>query len=280
MNETKRDALAKAPVEGLAQLPDHHNLRALASDLLNSGLFPAVKNVAGAITIIEYGRELGIPPVAALQTMAIVQGRLCMEAKAMLALYQNHGGRIGILERSKTVARIEFSKDGMKPYVHEYTMEQAKQEKLSGKDNWLKMPETMLFWRAVATGIRLFDPGSVFGLYSKEEMADVTVQFNGSAPATEIKNDSDPIKAELEADGQVVNEPSPQIAGSGKFEYLDRFAKAKKRLGDHLYYEILGTFRYKHVNQVPVEGREKILAVMNQAREDMKKSADKETELF
>lgn len=202
MNETKRDSLAKATPEGMAQLPDHGNLRALAGDLLNSGLFPAVKNVAGAITIIEYGRELGIPPVAALQTMAIVQGRLCMEAKAMLAVFQSHGGRIKILERSKTAARVELAKEGLENYVHEYTMDQARQEKLSGKDNWLKMPETMLFWRAIATGIRLFDPGSIFGLYSKEEMVDVAVRFSGPLPTTEV------------VEGEVVEEkavPKPPV---------------------------------------------------------------------
>ena len=53
-------------------IPSAQNLRMLAQDLLNSGLFPNIKNVAGAITVIEYGKELGIPPVAALQTMSIV----------------------------------------------------------------------------------------------------------------------------------------------------------------------------------------------------------------
>ncbi len=155
-------------------IPSAQNLRMLAQDLLNSGLFPNIKNVAGAITVIEYGKELGIPPVAALQTMSIVNGRLCLEAKAIMAVFQNHGGKIKILERSKAVARIELSKEGQEPYTHEYTMEQAKTEKLAGKDNWIKMPETMLFWRVVATGIRLFDPGAIFGLYSKEEMYDLS----------------------------------------------------------------------------------------------------------
>jgi hypothetical protein len=155
-------------------IPSAQNLRMLAQDLLNSGLFPNIKNVAGAITVIEYGKELGIPPVAALQTMSIVNGRLCLEAKAIMAVFQNHGGKIKILERSKTLAKIELSKEGQESYVHEYTMEQAKTEKLAGKDNWLKMPETMLFWRAVATGIRLFDPGAIFGLYSREELNDLS----------------------------------------------------------------------------------------------------------
>lgn len=254
MSEMKKDALAKAPAEGLAQLPDHRNLRALASDLLNSGLFPAVKNVSGAITIIEYGRELGIPPVAALQTMAIVQGRISLEAKGMMALFQNKGGRIKILERSKTVARIELSKDGREPHVHEYTMEQAKQEKLSGKDNWLKMPETMLFWRAVSTGIRLFDPGSVFGLYSTEEMRDVDVPYNGTIPAAEVKAEVVDPQAELEADGEVVNE-----APAGTFDKLDKFAKAKKELGVEAYYECLARFQYKHANKIPPDERLKVL---------------------
>lgn len=182
-DEIKQDAIVKGSATAV-EIPSAQNLRLLAQDLMNSGMFPAVRNVAGAITIIEYGRELGIPPVAALQTMAIVNGRLCMEAKAMLALFQNHGGRVKILERSKTVARIEFSKDGMEAYVHEYTLEQAKQERLSDKDNWKKMPETMLFWRAVATGIRLYDPGAIFGIYSKEELLDVG--GNGGGVATTL----------------------------------------------------------------------------------------------
>ncbi|MFA5377596.1 MAG: hypothetical protein WC455_17730 [Dehalococcoidia bacterium] len=179
MTET---AIIKHEEKPLAIVPSAQNLRMLSQDLLNSGMFPAVKNVAGAITIIEYGRELGIPPVAALQTMSIVNGKLCMESKAILALFQNHGGKIKIIERSKVRAKIEFSKNGNEPYVHEYTMEQAKTEQLAGKAMWTKIPETMLFWRAIATGIRAYDPGTMFGLYSKEEVVDFTEKPD--APAT------------------------------------------------------------------------------------------------
>ena len=215
MTETKETAIVKREVQELAKptgnLPSAQNLRMLAQDLLNSGMFPAVKNVAGAVTIIEYGRELSIPPVAALQTMAIVNGRLCMEAKAMQAIFQNHGGDIKIIERSKVRAKIELSKVGREPYVHEYTMEQAKQEKLSGKDNWTKMPETMLYWRAVATGIRLYDPGVIFGLYSKEELTDIAVpsekQDNpGRGIATHT---GEPVKTQPSA-SQAVKTATPQ----------------------------------------------------------------------
>ena len=174
MSDEKQESIVKA--NDTAIVPDHRNLRSLAMDLLKSGLFGQVKSVEGAITVIEYGRELGIPPVAALQTMAIVQGKLCMEAKAMLALFQNHGGKTKIVERSKTRCQIEFSKPGMEPYAHEYTIEHARAEKLDQKDNWKKMPETMLFWRCVATGIRAYDPGAIFGLYSKEELVDYSPQ--------------------------------------------------------------------------------------------------------
>jgi hypothetical protein len=174
--DEKETAIVKRPEQEVSTLlPSAQNLRMLAQDLLNSGLFPGVKNIAGAITVIEFGRELGIPPVSALQTMAVVNGRLCMESKALLALFQKNGGRIKIVERSKIRAKIELSKDGMETYVHEYTMEQAKTERLSEKDTWKKMPETMLYWRAIATGIRAYDPGAIFGLYSKEEMADISV---------------------------------------------------------------------------------------------------------
>ena len=61
-------------------------------------------------------------------------------------------------------------------------------------------------------------------------------------------------RAELEADGEVVNE-----APAGKFDYLPAFAEAKKALGAEAYYECLARFKYDHANKIPVDKRLEVL---------------------
>ena len=51
----------------------------LGTALYKSEMFPNVKSSDAAIAIIEYGRELGLKPVVALQTMSVINGRICIE---------------------------------------------------------------------------------------------------------------------------------------------------------------------------------------------------------
>lgn len=145
-------------------IPDEGNLRAVATDLLNSKLFPQYENVTQAMTAILAGTEMGLGPVSSLQYIAVVKGRMSVEAKVFLALFHKHGGVTSVLQRGKDKCVIKFSKPGREDYVHEYTWSMAVAEGLTGKDNWKKMPETMLFNRCVANGIRAFDPGILMGI--------------------------------------------------------------------------------------------------------------------
>jgi len=169
-----------------------------------------------------------------------------------------------------------YRKDWTACLYHEVYLEEYIQKTKEGEPTrfWKDKPRTMLKKVALSQAFRMAFPDEFAGMpYTAEEMP----VDHAKLPAAEVAVEADPIRAELEADGQVVNETGPQIPG--KFEHLDRFAKAKKRLGNHLYYEILGTFRYKHANDIPVNGREKVLAVMNQAREDMKEMKKRSAEL-
>ena len=153
-------------------IPDATNLRALATDLLNSGLYPHIKGATQAIAVIATGQEIGLGPTASLTYIAPINGRMTMESKVMLALFQRSGGKTEILERSKTAARVKFMKAGREPYVSEYTEAMAKTEQLWGKPTWTKMPETMLFWRAISNGIKAYDPGVIMGIALSTEEAE------------------------------------------------------------------------------------------------------------
>jgi hypothetical protein len=82
----------------------------------------------------------------------------------------------------------------------------------------------------------------------------------------------DPIKAELETDGFAVNAPPVS-----KFDKLSDFAKAKKSLGDRVYYDCLGQFGYEHANQVPVGQRDAVLQIMRTMYADLHSTAKSPT---
>lgn len=182
-SEVKADALARTSPAGV-MVADVQGVRVLAKDLIDSGLFPAVKNVAGAVTIIQAGLELGIPPVAALNTMAIINGRLAMEAKALLAIAQSRAGVTWrVTKEDATGCEITFSRPGWGETKSSFTKAEAQDAGLLGKTNWKLWPKDMYFARAAGRGIRRIAPDAVLGLYTKEEMNDSPTNLNGPATA-------------------------------------------------------------------------------------------------
>ena len=174
-------AIIKAP-QGGVQVADVTNVRALAKDLLDSGLFPGVRNIAGAVTVIQAGLELGIPPVAALNTMVVINGRLAMEAKALLAVAHNRAGVTWtVTKEGPEGCWMTFSRPGWPDVEASFTAEEAKAAGLLGKQNWKLYERDMYFARTAGRGVRRIAPDSTLGLYAKEEMLDAPANINGPA---------------------------------------------------------------------------------------------------
>lgn len=180
----KKDKIIK--VNKSALIPNPNRIRALAEDFQKSGMFSGISSLPGYITVIEYGRELGIPPVAALQTFSIVRGKICAEAKVLRALFIDSGGDIEAVETTDKICKLKFTKKDRKPFEYTYTIEEAQREGYLTKDNWKKMPKLMLFERCSSRGIRAFDPRVVMGLYSVEEIVDaIPAKYTEKAPPAE-----------------------------------------------------------------------------------------------
>lgn len=161
--------LSQRPAD--AYLANAQDLLTMAEGLAKSKMFPNVKDEYGAMAMIEYGRELGLPPVVALQTMSVVNGKLCVEAKIYQSLLEKAGIRISILKKDKEGCRLKFEKPG-KAHEEEFTMKDAERIGLAKKLNYQYYPEEMCYWRCISKGGRVIDPGAVLGLYTKEEMQD------------------------------------------------------------------------------------------------------------
>lgn len=171
-----------------------------ARALFKSGLFPNVRNEFGAFSIIQYGFELGIPPMTSLQTMAIISGKICLAGQVMLSIALRNGLEYKI-QKDTTDECIVHLKFKNTEYTSSFTIAEAKQAGVY-RDNsgWTKFPKDMLFWRAITRGLRRVCPDLILGLYAKEEIE--------GAP---------PLDAEIQV-GEVGEIDSPLPNGNGQEE--------------------------------------------------------------
>jgi hypothetical protein len=147
-------------------------LQKVGVGLFKSGLFPNAKNEYGAFAIIEYGHEIGIPPMMALKNINIISGQLACNGQLMLALALAKGVKYEVQSETETGCSILFTREGHKPYTATFTQKDAEAAGLANKENWKKYPKDMYYWRTVAKGIRRIAPDAVMGLYTVDEITE------------------------------------------------------------------------------------------------------------
>lgn len=129
---------------------------------------------------IQYGAEIGLPPLQALQGVAVVNGRPSVYGDALLAVVQASGTVEDFEER------IEGEGDAMAavcrgkrlgratPIVHRFAVADAKAAKLWGKQGpWTTSPKRMLQMRARAFVLRDGWADYLKGLSVREEAQDI-----------------------------------------------------------------------------------------------------------
>jgi hypothetical protein len=178
-------------------VPDAKNMSEISKMLLDSGMWPSLKprGIPGVFAVIEYGRELGIPPVAALNTMAIVNGRLTMEAKALLAVANQRAGVTWKVESlTAKGCAMTFFRPGFEPIKVSFDEADAKAAGLLGKDNWNHYAKDMYFARTGSRGVRQIAPDAVLGLYAIEEMQDIIMPAAGDIKEVVVEPKPEPRK--------------------------------------------------------------------------------------
>jgi len=166
-------------------IPDTDKLMNLAKILSMSGMFPNIHNEYEAAAVIEYGRAIGIHHIIALQTIAPVKGRLCVESKVLYALALDKGIKIKIARKDAKGCTLEFSSPGRDPITTSFTEEDSKRAGLNTKPGFMQYPEEMHFNRCISKGLRAFDPRVLLGLSTTEEAEDFEESPLAKAPAEE-----------------------------------------------------------------------------------------------
>ena len=115
----------------------------------------------------------GIHPAKAVQEYHVIQGRPALKADAMLARFQNAGGKVDWKDYTDDKVTGVFSHPNGGSLAVTWTIEQAQRIGLvKPGSGWQKFPRAMLRSRCISEGIRSVFPGSVTGFYSPEEVAD------------------------------------------------------------------------------------------------------------
>lgn len=148
-----------------------------AEQLLASGFLPkAIRTAPQALAIMQTGKELGLGPMQALRSIHIIEGKPTMSADliAGLALAKVPGSKLRVVESTNEVCRIEAGRSGELPTPFSFTIADAKNAGLLGKDNWRKYPRAMLRARCMTEACRAIFPDAVMGLYDPDELGAVT----------------------------------------------------------------------------------------------------------
>jgi len=151
-------------------VPFEHQMR-LAESFAKSGMF-GLKSPDQALALMALCEAEGLHPAIAVRDYHIIQGKPALKADAMLARFQNAGGRVKWLEMSDERVAAEFSHPAGGTVTIDWDAARAKTAGFWGKDNWKKFPRAMLRARVVSEGIRTVYPGVVVGVYTPEEVQD------------------------------------------------------------------------------------------------------------
>lgn len=194
-----------APIPGAQEF---QTMKELATMAIKSQLLPqAIKTPEQAVIIMLKGRELGIPPMQAFSSIAVVQGKPTMSAELMLSMiYKNIPGAIvNFLETTNEACVIEAKRPHGKPTKFSFLMTDARQAGLADKGPWKAYPAAMLRARCISAMARALFPDALNGVsYTPEELGAETIEVEGITIEPEKKEIPKPIES------QPIPIPQPQ----------------------------------------------------------------------
>lgn len=146
-----------------------------AKIIANSDLAPKdyKEKAANVLVAIQYGNEIGLKPLQAIQNIAVINGRPCVWGDAMIALVQSHPLCEYIREEFKNdTAYCTVKRRGEEEHTSSFSKNEAEIAGLSKKEVWKNYPKRMLQMRARAYALRDKFSDILKGIAMREEAMD------------------------------------------------------------------------------------------------------------
>ena len=241
----------------MSNLVSFNEMDQMAGAIAASGLF-GMKDKNSVLALMAVAQAEGLHPATAARDFHIIQGRPALKADAMLARFQNAGGKVEWEVYTDEKVTGIFSHPNGGSLAVTWTIEQAQRIGLvKPGSGWQKFPRAMLRSRCISEGIRSVFPGSVTGFYSPEEVQDFEPspkdlgKVEIVAPVVTLKAGKEEItienlKEDLGIPMYIPGNDEPYATYLTRDDWIDGFAELHAKIHESKKYD--DEERYKKIN--------------------------------
>jgi hypothetical protein len=229
----------------MSNIVPFQDMQHMAEAIAKSGLF-GMKDTNSVLALMAVAQAEGLHPATAARDFHIIQGRPALKADAMLARFQQAGGKVEWTTYTDQEVTGVFTHPNGGSLSVTWTISQATSIGLvKPGSGWTKFPRAMLRSRCVSEGIRSVYPGAVTGFYSPEEVQDFEppktkdmgkIDLSGLKPLEPIAEN--PVEAVLEAPEPIGTIPlfvpdseEPYLMAKDVEDWIYQFAVLCEKIG-------------------------------------------------
>jgi hypothetical protein len=229
----------------MSNIVPFQDMQHMAEAIAKSGLF-GMKDTNSVLALMAVAQAEGLHPATAARDFHIIQGRPALKADAMLARFQQAGGKVEWVTYTDQEVTGVFTHPNGGSLSVTWTISQATSIGLvKPGSGWTKFPRAMLRSRCVSEGIRSVYPGAVTGFYSPEEVQDFEppktkdmgkIDLSGLKPLEPIAEN--PVEAVLEAPEPIGTIPlfvpdseEPYLMAKDVEDWIYQFAVLCEKIG-------------------------------------------------
>jgi hypothetical protein len=153
--------------------------------------------VARAVMAMQYGAEVGMGPMQAIQGVNIIGGKPSMGAGLIASLVKASSRyNYRVTKHTENECEIEFTEGGKPCGASEFTLKEAEKAGLIKRNpTWNVYPKAMLFARALTQGARWYCADVFAGaVYTPEELGEVTAEVVVETPPEPAPEPEEPKK--------------------------------------------------------------------------------------
>lgn len=184
------------------------------------------------LVCVQWGYEMGLAPMQALQNIAVINGKPSVYGDAMMALVQASPVCEDIEEyienegTTNPIAVCVAKRKGRKPVVAKFSVEDAKRAGLWGKGGpWTAYPKRMLQMRARGFALRDAFPDVLKGMITAEEAQDYPDEAK-PVPVVKPANPLDLVAKPVEIIEAETIEPDPVLdAIDDAIDFVDKMVE-------------------------------------------------------
>mgnify|MGYP000673876712 FL=1 len=184
------------------------------------------------LVAIQWGMEIGLQPMQAMQNIAVINGRPSIWGDAMIALVRASPSFEYITEtQDDKEATCVIKRKGEPEAIRTFSMDDAKRAGLTGKSGpWTQYPKRMMQMRARSWALRDVFPDVLKGMICAEEAMDsgprdVTPVTRAAATLERIKQSKQEPAPEPQPDTTAMDACLDAIARCGDLDQLRAAAK-------------------------------------------------------